>query len=73
MSGCGDADADAVGASLLIDSFFVGRSAVKDEQALEPHDLRRQPPRRHPGEGGGGSVLQGGEFFNCLIDSLLPY
>ena len=36
---------------------------MKDEQALEPHDLRRQPPRRHPGEGGGGSVLEGGEIF----------
>ena len=39
---------------------------MKDEQALEPHDLRREPTGRHPGEGGGGSLLQGEVFFNNL-------
>ena len=43
--------------------YFIGNfSAGKDEQALEPHDLRREPPGRHPGEGGGGSLLQGEVF-----------
>ncbi|CAD6270306.1 unnamed protein product [Miscanthus lutarioriparius] len=48
------------------------RSTVKDEQALEPHDLRRQPPRRHPGEGGGGSVLEGGGVPPPLAAAPVP-
>jgi hypothetical protein len=54
---------------LLIDACLI---AAREDvgQALEQDHLCREPPRRHPGEGGGGSLLQGRDFFVVAILSV---